>query len=98
MIGAAHGMDTTGYTIPYVSTWAARVDGKDPEQVFQATGERVRKTALGILDQLDTFQVSNGTPPGLTLDTPVSEASSRSAAPTQERQPAGAPVLAGWGL
>ncbi|GAB3058088.1 hypothetical protein GCM10027079_24840 [Sediminivirga luteola] len=30
MIGAAHGMDTSGYTIPYVSTWAARVDAKSP--------------------------------------------------------------------
>jgi hypothetical protein len=98
MIGAAHGMDTTGYTIPYVSTWAARVDGKDPVQVVQATGERVRKTALGILDQLDTFQVANGTPPGLTRDAPVSEALSRSAAPLPERQPAGAPALEGRGL
>lgn len=98
MIGAAHGMDTTGYTIPYVSTWAARVDGKDPTQVVQATGERVRKTAQAILDQLDTFQVANGTPPGLTRDVPASEASSRSAVPAPERQPAGAPALAGRGL
>ena len=98
MIGAAHGMDTTGYTIPYVSTWAARVDGKDPVQVVQATGERVRKTVLGILDQLDTFQIANGTPPGLTRDVPVSEALPRSAAPAPERQPAGAPVLAERGL
>ena len=30
MIGAAHGMDTSGYTIPYVSTWAARVGAKSP--------------------------------------------------------------------
>ncbi len=62
MIGAAHGMDTTGYTIPYVSTWAARVDGQEPVQVVQSTGERVRKTALAILDQLDTLQVGDGTP------------------------------------
>ena len=32
MIGAAHGMDTAGYTIPYVSTWAARVDGQEPSR------------------------------------------------------------------
>ena len=30
MVGAAHGMDTSGYTIPYVSTWATRVDGTEP--------------------------------------------------------------------
>lgn len=68
MVGAAHQMDTSDYTIPYVSTWAARVDGKEPVEVVKATGERVRKTALAILDQLDTTQVSNGTPPGLDRD------------------------------
>lgn len=65
MIGAAHRMDTSGYTIPYVSTWAARVDGKEPVEVVKATGERVRRTALAILDQLDTTQVADGTAPGL---------------------------------
>jgi len=70
MIGAAHGMDTSGYTIPYVSTWAARVDGKEPVEIVKATGERVRKTALAILDQLDTVQVTDGTAPGLDRDTP----------------------------
>ncbi|GAA1615775.1 MULTISPECIES: ImmA/IrrE family metallo-endopeptidase [Actinomycetes] len=70
MIGAAHHMDTTGYTIPYVSTWAARVDGKEPAEIVKATGERVRKTALAILDQLDTAQVGDGTPPGLDRETP----------------------------
>lgn len=64
MVGAAHGMDTSGYTIPYVSTWAARVDGKEPVEVVKATGERVRKTALAILDRLDTAQIGDGTPPG----------------------------------
>lgn len=67
MIGAAHGMDTSGYTIPYVAGWAANVDGKEPVEIVQATGERVRKTASEILDQLDTAQVADGTPPGLEL-------------------------------
>lgn len=71
MVGAAHGMDTSGYTIPYVSTWAARVDGKEPVEVVKATGERVRKTALTILDQLDTTQVADGTPPGLDREAPT---------------------------
>ena len=60
MIGAAHGMDTTGYTIPYVAGWAANVDGKNPVEVVQAAGERIRKTALSILDGLDTNQVPDG--------------------------------------
>ena len=71
MVGAAHGMDTSGYTIPYISTWAAQVDGKEPVEIVQATGERVRKTALSILTQLDTPQVGDGTPPGLEHDTPT---------------------------
>lgn len=70
MIGAAHGMDTSAYTIPYVSSWAANVDGKEPAEIVKATGERVRATALKILDQLDTAQVSNGVPPGLDRDAP----------------------------
>lgn len=70
MIGAAHHMDTSGYTIPYVSTWAARVDGKEPGEVVKAAGERVRKTASTILDQLDTAQVNDGTPPGLDREAP----------------------------
>ncbi|WP_237089896.1 ArdC-like ssDNA-binding domain-containing protein [Nesterenkonia sp. PF2B19] len=70
MVGSAHGMDTSRYTIPYVSTWAARVDGKEPVEVVKATGERVRKTALAILDQLDTTQVGNGIPPGWTAAPP----------------------------
>ena len=65
IIGAAHGMDTSGYSLPYVTGWAAQVDGKEPVEIVQATGERVRKTAAEILEQLDTDQVADGTPPGL---------------------------------
>lgn len=79
MVGAAHGMDTTGYTIPYVAGWAANVDGKNPVEIVQATGERVRKTATAILDQLDTDQVADGTPPGLERDAPARETTRRDA-------------------
>lgn len=72
MIGAAHGMDTSSYTIPYVTGWAGNVDGKSPVEVVQATGERVRRTAAAILDGLGTVQIGNGDPPGLTRDTPAS--------------------------
>ncbi|MGO4680240.1 ArdC-like ssDNA-binding domain-containing protein [Microbacterium sp. 2MCAF23] len=65
MIGAAHAMDTSRYTIPYVSTWAARVDGTEPAEVVRATSERVRATALKVLDQLDTLMIGNGNPPSL---------------------------------
>ncbi len=69
MIGTAHGMDTTAYTIPYVSGWAGTVKDKEPAEVVQATGERVRKTAATILDALDTVQLGAGDPPGLTRET-----------------------------
>ncbi|UUE19382.1 ImmA/IrrE family metallo-endopeptidase [Microbacterium sp. J1-1] len=68
MIGAAHGMDTTAYTIPYVSGWAGTVKDQEPAEVVQATGERVRKTAGTILDTLPTVQVGTGDPPGLARE------------------------------
>ncbi|MGB4780068.1 ArdC-like ssDNA-binding domain-containing protein, partial [Microbacterium sp.] len=68
MIGAAHGMDTSSYTIPYVSGWAGTVKNKDPAEVVQATGERVRRTAGAILDALPTVQLGGGDPPGLARD------------------------------
>jgi len=65
MIGAAHGMPTDSYTIPYVSGWATTVKDKTPAEIVQATGERVRATALSILNALDTEQIGGGDPPGL---------------------------------
>ncbi|WP_308468466.1 ArdC-like ssDNA-binding domain-containing protein [Rathayibacter soli] len=77
MVGAAHGMDTSSYTVPYVSGWAATVEGKTPVEVVQATGERVRKTAAAILDALPTVQLGNGDPPGLVRDTPTTQRTGR---------------------
>jgi hypothetical protein len=65
MVGAAHGLDTSTYTVPYVSSWASSVPGKSPVEVVQATAERVRMTALAVLDNLGTVQVGTGDPPGL---------------------------------
>jgi hypothetical protein len=68
MIGAAHGLDTSGYTIPYVATWATSVEGKTPMEVVQSTGERVRTAAVTILTELPTLQAGSGDPPGLTRE------------------------------
>lgn len=65
MVSAAHGLDTSSYTIPYVSTWASSVPGTSPVEVVQATAERVRNTSIGILDKLETPKTGDGTPPGL---------------------------------
>jgi hypothetical protein len=79
-------MDTSGYTVPYVSGWAASVKDTSPVEVVKATGERVRKTALGILDRLDTMKVCDGTPPG--LNKAVQKNSAHRAAATARRPPA----------
>tara|TARA_B100000949_G_C13992448_1_gene329739 strand:+ start:96 stop:374 length:279 start_codon:yes stop_codon:yes gene_type:complete len=56
---------------------------KEPGEIVKATGERVRKTALGILDRLDTAQVTDGAPPGLDREAPQREETSRKQ-PTHE--------------
>jgi hypothetical protein len=68
MVGAAHGLDTSSYTVPYVSTWAANVPGKTAVEVLQSTAERIRNTALGVLEKLDTQKIGDGNPPGLDRD------------------------------
>lgn len=68
MVGAAHGLDTSADTSPYVSTWAASVPNRTPAEVVQATAERVRATAMGILDNLDPPKTCDGNPPGLDRD------------------------------
>ncbi|GAA4699937.1 ArdC-like ssDNA-binding domain-containing protein [Nocardioides conyzicola] len=71
MVGAAHGLDTSAYTVPYVSTWASSVPGRTPVEVVASTAERVRNAAIGILEKLDTPKVGDGDPPGLDRDAPT---------------------------
>lgn len=52
--------------------------GKDPAEVVEATGERVRKAAGAILDALDTAQVGTGDPPGLTREPAATSRRARS--------------------
>jgi len=84
MVGAAHGLETDDYTIPYVASWASSVPGKTPVEVVQSTAERVRGAAVTILDKLDTSQVGDGNPPGLDR---AALAAGRSAAPAQTVAP-----------
>lgn len=88
MVGAAHRLDTTSYTVPYVSSWASSVPGKSPVEVVQSTAERVRRAAVTILDQLDTDQVGDGNPPGLDRDA-LANNRQAPAAQAPSRQPAG---------
>ncbi|MCC9053520.1 ssDNA-binding domain-containing protein [Microbacterium sp. F2E] len=77
MIGAAHGVDTSIYTLPYVSGWASSVKDKTAVEVVQATGERVRKSASAILDALPTVQLGGGDPPGLSREPRATERAAR---------------------
>ncbi|MCT1607682.1 ImmA/IrrE family metallo-endopeptidase, partial [Nesterenkonia massiliensis] len=96
MIGAAHGMDTSEYTIPYVSTWAGQVKDQEPAEVVKATGERVRQTAISVLEQLDTPQVVDGTPPGLERNPPQRSGAVRQSPEPKDMQRTGpAPEPAG---
>jgi hypothetical protein len=65
MVGASFGMNTDGYSVPYVASWSSSVAGMEPADVVRTTGERVRRTALGILNQLSEQPVGDGTPPGI---------------------------------
>jgi hypothetical protein len=80
MVGAAHGLATDDYTIPYVASWASSVPGRTPAEVVQSTAERVRGAAVTILDKLDTPKIGDGNPPGLDRE-PL--AVDRAAAPVQ---------------
>jgi len=83
MVGAAHGLDTSLYTVPYVSTWASSVPGKSPVEVVQATAERVRAAAVGILDELETPKVGDGRPPGLDREAPAQRGRGRDLPPVE---------------
>jgi N-terminal domain of anti-restriction factor ArdC len=71
MVTAAHGMDTSDYTVPYVAHWSATVEDRGPVEVVRGTGELVRRTALAILDRLPEPPGGDGTPPGLHHPTGV---------------------------
>lgn len=96
MVGAAYGMDTAQYTIPYVASWATAVPDADPLRVVRETGERVRRTALEILDQLPPPGAGDGYPPGLEREsadkTPVREPAERAEPATSARALAGTTV------
>ena len=81
----AFGLDSTGYTVPYVASWSATVKDQNPIEVIRATGERVRGTALAILDRLPEPPAGDGTPPGLDHATDQTGPTRNAHAQTAER-------------
>ncbi|ALJ21418.1 hypothetical protein AOA12_16550 [Microbacterium sp. No. 7] len=65
-VAASHGLDTSGYTVPYVAGWADSVNGRTVTEVLQDTAEKARRTALGILENLPETAASDGYPPGMS--------------------------------
>jgi hypothetical protein len=53
LISAYHGLDTSSYTFPYVTTWANRADEK-PAEVVRATGQRVITATQQLLQHTET--------------------------------------------
>lgn len=47
---AHHGLTIEGSSFPYVASWAASVDPREPERVIKATGARVVNTARQIIN------------------------------------------------
>ncbi|WP_125778011.1 ArdC-like ssDNA-binding domain-containing protein [Antribacter gilvus] len=104
MVAAAHGLDLTGSTVPYVSGWATTVPGSDPLQTVQSTAARVRTAAVTILERLETHQIPDGSPPAPSpaaqpdpaVERPaVSPAPAKPSAPSRTSMPASAPVMEG---
>jgi len=61
IISSAHGMDTSSYTLPYVTNWAGVTN---PADVVRTTAHRVVNAARDILRALDTDHGLGGAPPG----------------------------------
>jgi antirestriction protein ArdC len=91
LIGAAHGMDTSDYSLPYISTWASRDEGLT---TVRATGSRVIAAARRVLDELPTRQWGSGQPPGLQERVEQQRREAPALHVRRERQPARA-VAAG---
>jgi len=64
IVMAAHGVDSSSESLPYIATWAP---GHAPVEVVQATAQRVIGAAHELLASLDTVQHGDGAPPGLTM-------------------------------
>lgn len=65
-VASSHGLDTSGYTVPYVAGWADSVNGRTVTEVLHDTAEKARRTALGILENLPEPTTSDGYPPGMS--------------------------------
>ena len=63
VVGAAHGMQTDGYSSPYVAAWA----GDEGAKAVQAVQARVARVAREIIDASPAALAEGGRPPGAAV-------------------------------
>ena len=61
LVAAAHGLDTDGYTFPYIAHWADTVGAAD---AVRTTGQRVLRAAATLLDRAEALMVQPRRPVG----------------------------------
>jgi hypothetical protein len=72
IVAAAHGLDTSADSLPYVAGWLATT--KEPAETISATANRVIHAAHQVLTALETVQFGDGRPPGLDQARPHHQA------------------------
>jgi hypothetical protein len=63
VVAAAHGMDTSSYSFPYLASWA----GSDGPKAVSATQARVAEAAMVLIAASPTSRLGGGRPPGLSV-------------------------------
>ncbi|MBX3099508.1 MAG: ImmA/IrrE family metallo-endopeptidase [Salinibacterium sp.] len=86
MLCATYGLSTEDYSVPYVASWASRVDGVEPADLVRTLGEKVRRTVLDLLPQLPTPAIGDGEPPGLSRDASTGASDRAAVRPRPERE------------
>jgi hypothetical protein len=69
MVCAVYGLPTDAYSVPYVASWAATVEGVEPADLVRALGEKVRGKVMAVLPHLPEPGTGDGTPPAPPPDT-----------------------------
>lgn len=85
MVCASYGLPTEDYSVPYVASWASRVDGVEPADLVRTLGEKVRRTVLDLLHQLPAPVIGDGEPPDLSRNASTGPKDRAAVRPRPER-------------
>jgi len=87
MVATVHGMDTSSYSIPYVTGWADGADAQAKAAQVRLAGETVRRHATAVLEAIESAPThAHARPPtvGAGLDTGMSTTGPTPAAGTAD--------------